>query len=105
MNYRNSDDLQRVHEWLKMEFNGELIWMRTGKGTKTTAHKIGKSTKGREVFQPFLERVVTWLVENYDPPTVALDPNEYKRWRDTIFPTGECDHYLEYLNAMGVLTR
>jgi hypothetical protein len=48
---------------------------------------------------------VDWIIENYAPPTVALDPNEYKRWRDTIFPTGECDHYLEYLNAMGVLTR
>jgi hypothetical protein len=27
------------------------------------------------------------------------------RWRDTIFPTGECDHYLEYLIAMGVLQK
>jgi hypothetical protein len=39
-----------------------------------STHKIGKSTKGYEVLQPFLERVVLWLIENYDPPAVALDP-------------------------------
>jgi hypothetical protein len=104
MDYRKCDDNRKVREWLKQEFNGELVWIKTKVG-KTEAHKIGRSTKGRDVLQPFLERVVLWLIENYDPPAVALDPNEYKRWRDTIFPTGECDHYLEYLNAMGVLTR
>jgi hypothetical protein len=64
-----------------------------------TSQKIGKSTKGRDALQPFRERVITWLVENYEPPQAALDPEQYKRWRDTISPTGECDHYLEYLNA------
>jgi hypothetical protein len=63
------------------------------------SQKIGKSTKGRDALQPFRERVITWLVENYEPPQAALDPEQYKRWRDTISPTGECDHYLEYLNA------
>jgi hypothetical protein len=57
------------------------------------SQKIGESTKGRAALQPFLERVVTWLVENYDPPQAALDPEQYKKWRDTIFPTGERDHY------------
>jgi len=104
MDYRNSDDNRRVREWLKAEFNGELVWIKQ-KDAPSKPQKIGKSTKGREVLQPFLERVVTWLIENYAPPDVALNPKEYELWRDTIFPTGECDSYLEYLNAMGVLLR
>lgn len=52
---------------------------------------VGKSTKGRDALQPFLERVVDWLVENYAPPIEALEPERYKVWQDTIFPTGEHD--------------
>jgi hypothetical protein len=35
----------------KQEFNGELVWIKQKEG-KTEAHKIGKSTKGRDVLQP-----------------------------------------------------
>jgi hypothetical protein len=66
------------------------VWIRPKDG-KAEAHKIGKSTKGREALQPFLERVLTWFIENYDPPAAAINPDEFKVWRDTIFPTGECD--------------
>jgi hypothetical protein len=97
MDYRSSDDLRQVREWLKLEFNADVVWI------KGQRYKVGKSTKGREVLGPFLERVVEWLMENYDPPAEAIDPEQFKWWRDTIFPTGECDHYLEYLNAKGVL--
>lgn len=99
MDYRNSDDLRRVHEWLKQEFNADVVWI------KGQRYKVGKSTKGREALRPFLERVLNWLMENYDPPTEALDPDEFKKWRDTIFPTGESDSYIEYLNTLGILMR
>ena len=57
MDYRNSDDNRKVREWLKQEFNGELVWVKEPKkGTK--AVKIGKSTKGRDALQKFLERVM-----------------------------------------------
>ena len=51
-------------------------------------HRIAKSTKGREALQPFLERVIEWLQENYAPPAEALDPEQFKAWRDTVFPYG-----------------
>jgi len=99
MDYRNAEDLRRVREWLKTEFNGELVLV----GGK--AHKVGKSTKGREALGAFIERVVAWLQENYAPPSEALDPHQFMVWRDTIFPTGSCDSYIEYLVTTGALRR
>jgi len=99
MDYRSVDDLRRVREWLKLEFNGELVLL----GGK--AHKIGKSTKGREALGQFLERVVAWLTENYAPPSEALDPHEFMVWRDTIFPTGGPETYIGYLGTIGVLAK
>jgi hypothetical protein len=54
--------------------NGELVWIREGLGKPMKAQKIGKSTKGRDALQPFLERVVTWLVENYETAPGGLRP-------------------------------
>jgi hypothetical protein len=68
-----------VREWLKREFSGEIM-MNGG-----TAHHIGRSTKGQDALQRFLERAMDWLVENYAPPQEALDPARYKVWRDTVF--------------------
>jgi hypothetical protein len=82
MDHRSSDDCRRVREWLKMEFNWEPV--KIGGFTQ----RVPKSTKGRDALQPFLERVVEWLQENYAPPPEALDPEKFKVWRDTIFPSG-----------------
>ena len=62
MSHTSHEDCDKVREWLKLEFNGDFIEMH-GK-----VHRIGKSTKGRDALQPFLERVVDWLIENYQPP-------------------------------------
>lgn len=99
LDYRNPDDCRKVREWLKEEFNSELVVV----GGR--AHRIAKSTKGREALQPFLERVVTWLIENYAPPSEALDPDAYKHWRDTVFPTGGPDTYIDYLLTCGILQK
>jgi hypothetical protein len=86
-----------VREWLKEEFNSELVIV-AGK-----AHRVAKSTKGRETLGAFLERVADWLVENYQPPAQALDPEAFKHLRDTIFMSGGPDNYIDYLRECGIL--
>ena len=96
MSHTSHEDCDKVREWLKLEFNGDFIEMH-GK-----VHRIGKSTKGRDALQPFLERVVDWLIENYQPPAEALDPANFKHWHDTIRPYGEAN-YIDYLRSIGLL--
>src|SRR3954462_7054216 len=48
-----------------------------------------------------MERVMTWLVENYQPPIEALTPKKYKHWRDAIFPYKDPDNYIDYLIDIG----
>lgn len=97
MNHRNPDDCARIREWLKEEHNGELV------DIGGVVHKIGKTTKGREALTAFLERVMDWLIENYQPPKEAIDPENHKHWRDTIFPIKGADNYIDYLAETGIL--
>lgn len=97
MDHHSHEDIRTVREWLKEEFNGQMVVI----GGK--AHLIAKSTKGRDALQPFLELVVGWLQDNYAPPAEATDPNEFKRWRDTIFPAGGPDNYIDYLHERGII--
>lgn len=96
MDHRSSKDVKAVREWLKIEFNGEMI------NIGGTAHKVAKSTK-RMLNQGFLERVEEYLQENYSPPTEALNPDKYKHWRDTIYPFGGPETYIDYLVEIGIL--
>lgn len=96
MEHRNSKDVERVREWLKIEFNGEIINFR-GK-----THRIAKSTKNR-LNQGFLERVVDYIIENYAPPMEALDPEKYKHWRDAVYPYGGADNYIDYLVELNII--
>lgn len=97
MDHNKSEDRLKVREWLKMEFNGEMVEV-AGK-----AQLIARSTKGRAVFNPFVERVQDWFLENYDPPLEAMDPKKWKHWRDTVFPYGGPRTYIDYLIEIGVL--
>jgi hypothetical protein len=97
LDHRNPDDLRQVREWLKAEFNSEYVVV------ASKSHLVPKSTKGRDALQPFLERVVAWLVENYQPPQEALDPASFKVWQDTVFPSGGPDNYIDYLQSTGLL--
>jgi hypothetical protein len=97
MDHRNAEDRHRVREWCKEEFNGELVEL----GDKV--HRIAKTTKGRDQLQPFLERVLAWVKENYEPPPEALNPDSYKEWRDTIFPYGGPDNYIDHLVSLKIL--
>lgn len=90
-------DLEVVREWLKVEFNGEIVELE-GK-----AHKIGKSTKGAAL-KGFVERVLDWVVENYAPPVETLEPAKWKKWRDEVYPIpGGADNFIDYLVEIGLL--
>ena len=97
MDYRSSEDRRRIREWLKEEFNGEMVQI------GGSVHVVAKSTKGRAVLNPFVERVLDWMHENYAPPAEALDPERFKTWRDTIFPFGGPDNFIDYNVETGIL--
>lgn len=98
LDHRDSKDVKKVREWLKMEFNSEIV------GLFGKSHRIAKSTKN-ELNNGFLERVVGYLIENYAPPMEAIDPSKYKHWRDTVFPYGGPDNYIDYLVEINLIKR
>ena len=94
-NYESPDDLVRVREFLKIEFNGELA------NIKGVVHKVAKSTKG-ELNKGFIDRIMDWLVEQ-GYPVELLEPNRYKKWRDEIFPYGGPPTYIGYLKSINMI--
>lgn len=93
MNYIDGQDLYNMREWLKIEFNGQLALI------KGKSHLIAKSTSGSDVLPDFIERVIAWMDEcGYQ--TELLNPEEYKIWRDTIFPYSDIDNYIDYLKEI-----
>lgn len=87
MDHHNSEDNDRVREWLKMEFNADFVEI----GGKT--HKIAKSTSGE--LQEVIERVLRWA-EEQGYQTEVLEPQRYKKWKDEIYPYGGPDNYIDY---------
>ena len=51
----------------------------------------------------FVGRVMGWLNEDYAPPPEAIDPERFKHWRDTVFPYGGPDTYIDYLVSLNIL--
>ena len=98
LDHRNSKDLKKVREWLKLEFNSELVAI----GNKS--HRIALSTKNK-LNHGFLERCVDYLIENYAPPMEILDTKKFKHWRDAIFPYGGPDNYIDYLLEINILKK
>lgn len=94
MDFRNPDDIDRVHDWLKIALNGEFIEIR-GK-----AVKVGKTTRGE--LAVFIERVIEWMSEQ-GYPVELLNPEGYKQWDTQVFPFGGPETYLEYLISVGRL--
>jgi len=98
MDHHNSQNISDVREWLKIEFNGQMMVV----GGKS--HIIGGSTK-KKLNQGFLERIIGYLQDNYAPPDEILDPECYKDWRDRIYPYGGPDNYIDYLVELKILTK
>ena len=97
MNHRDYKDLHKVREWLKTEFNGDVVLL----GGKQ--HRITKSTKN--LLKGFMEQVLDWCGEQ-GYPIELLNTENYKKWRDEIFPTGEItdpDNYIDFLVQIGKL--
>lgn len=98
MDYRNYKDIEKVRDWLKIEFNGELVVI----GGKS--HRVAKSTKNN-LNGGFLERVVGYIEDNYAPAPEVLDPESYKYWKDVIFPVGGPETYIDYLLEKKILKK
>jgi len=99
MNHRDYKDIHKVREWLKTEFNGDVVIL----GGKQ--HRVTKSTKG--LLKEFIERVMDWMGEQ-GYPIELLNPDDYKRWRDEIFPTGEIDspdNFIDFLVSIGKMRK
>ncbi len=96
MDYKNYKDREKVREWLKLEFNGEIVEI-DGK-----SHLIAQSTKNK-LNGGFLERCIGFLVDNYGLNYEVLDTQRYKNWKDTIYPTGKFEFYLDYLKEIKLI--
>jgi hypothetical protein len=94
-NYKDNYILDSMHELAKIEFNGEIL-VANGKSTR-----IGKTSRGK-LNQGYIDRIVDYLEENYGiDRKIALNPKDYKHWRDVIFPYGGPDNYIGYLIESG----
>jgi hypothetical protein len=48
--------------------------------------------------------MVDFLVEQYGiDPMKVLNVEEYKRWKDTIFPYTDIDNFIDYMRKSGIL--
>ena len=89
MDWKDSKVKDAAHELVKQEFNpGYFEW----KGKKV---KLGRSTKGRENLNALVERLSAYLLENGATPE-SLDPEKFKEWRDTIYPYGGPENWIDY---------
>lgn len=97
MNHRNSKDCRKVREWMKDEFNGETVIV-AGKAKRVTASTVGR-------LKYFIEKCMDWMGEQ-GYKIELLNPDDYKRWKEEIFPIGEPedpDNYIDYLVSIGKL--
>ena len=103
--YKDCDVLGFLRETAKKEFNGEDIILdgkkvRRGKSTKGLLAENDQQASG------FLERVMSYLEENYGiDRNKVLNSEHYKKWRDEIYSFGEYDSYIEYLQSIGFLNK
>jgi hypothetical protein len=98
LDHHNHSHLETVHDWLKIELNGEIVPI-DGK-----SHRVAQTTKGR-LNNGFLEEVTAWMDEQ-GYPTELLDPEKYKYWNEVLMVNGDVkDNYIDYLESLGKLTR
>jgi hypothetical protein len=98
LDHRNWQDIQAVHEWLKVEYNGEYLVI------NEKAHRVAISTKGK-LSDGYLHRCIEGLIENYGLDPRVLETSRYKHWRDAVYPFGGPDNYIDYLVDIKLLTK
>lgn len=99
LDHRDSSQHEIAREQVKMAFNADITFNPITGSTE----KIALSTKGRVVLQRVSEDLQDWLVEQYAVRPEVLDPKNYKHWRDTIFPYGGAENYIDYCVEKGIL--
>lgn len=62
-----------------------------------------QSSKGKDNLNKVCEWLIAYLFEQYDCPHKAVDHEQFKVWRDTIYPEGGPDDWITYLIETGVL--
>jgi hypothetical protein len=93
LDYRSNEDCELMRESLIEDCLGCTVKIINGKERRKR-----KSSKGRDNLKKLSEYAIDYLVENYDlDQELCLDPDKYKTWRDTIFPFGGPDNYIDYL--------
>lgn len=96
LDHRVESDRLKVREWLKLHFTpNEVI-------VAGVRHIVPGSTKGKLQRDKLVEMVLDWM-EEQGYPTELLNPSDFKKWRDTVFPFGGPDNYIDYLVEMGRL--
>jgi hypothetical protein len=90
--YKDGDLLEYYFEHYKKEFQPETILI------NKKVQIRGKSTKGREALNKFIERMHEYLDEQYgiDMSNKAINPEEYKTFRDKIYFSGKWDDFISY---------
>lgn len=98
--YKDSDTLTQMHEIAKREFNGEIIMI------NNKPEKVGKSSKG-SLNDGYVERIVLYLIENYAiDPSVVLNPELYKKFRDEIYPFDrKYEDFIDYMRELNLLQK
>lgn len=97
--WKNSKVHQHYHHEANKEFNGDII-VRNGQ-----TEKIGLSSRGKLGGEDgMIEKVIMFLEEQYAINRgEVLDHEDYKKWRDTVFPYGGAETYIEHLLSLGKL--
>ena len=92
--YKDPEVIHYYREnYIKPEFNGEMVVIR-GKPVK-----VGKSTKGE--LRELIDKLIDWMEEQYGIDRLqCLQPEDYKVFRDTIYPFTEYESYVDYLVEM-----
>lgn len=92
MDHRNPKDVEKTRDWLKQEFNSEMVTI-GGKSRVVAGSTVGKA-------RDFTEKILTWC-EEQGYPTELLNTEEYKKWSEEIYPWSDgADNYLSYLEEI-----
>ncbi len=97
--WKDKEVLDDQHEVAKLMFNSKLV-VSSGQ-----THKIAKTSTGGALGE-LTEQIIDFLEEQYGIKRQdCLDSEQYLYWKDVIFPSGDCDWYIQYLSKIGKLPK
>jgi hypothetical protein len=98
--HKDSNTVEQYHKYSNEEFNPEFKLI-DGK-----SRNVGASSKGKLSGENgIINKVIDHLEEHYGiNREEVLLPAQYKNWKDTIYPYGGPDNYIDYLVSIGKLS-